>query len=401
MKKPSLLRTLAAWSAAAALLAGCGGGGGGEPAARYGKSSDFEGTCTVEAQKSFVRAYLDEVYLWYDEIVDVDRNRYTDPRDYFNALLVRTPTANGRPRDEFSAAVGTPQLRSSLATAAPQQVSLDGLLKAGANAVTQARVAPSPAGRPVGYIEFRNHDPGSQDELISAFRTIQSMGAQDLVLDLRDNSGGFLYVALTAASMITGPGSEGQVFEQLQYNKKRQQETDASTLRFSGKVQYAETQYPVGTELPQLGLPRVFILTTEATCSASESIINSLRGINVQVIRIGSRTCGKPYGFREKPNCGVSYFPIEFIGSNAQGFGDYTAGFQPTCAVAESTNPTVTPGSPGDPLLRSALYYVDNGRCESGATGVQSSAEPLMSRARQPDRPAWAGRLLLPQQQPR
>ena len=46
----------------------------------------------------------------------------------------------------------------------------------------------------------------------------------DLVLDLRQNTGGFLYVALAAASMITGPGAEGQVFEELRYSDKRRTE---------------------------------------------------------------------------------------------------------------------------------------------------------------------------------
>jgi carboxyl-terminal processing protease len=64
-------------------------------------------------------------------------------------------------------------------------------------------------------VQLRHHQEGAQDELIAAFRAIQARtpAVQDLVLDLRDNSGGFLYIAQTAASMIAGPTSEGQVFE--------------------------------------------------------------------------------------------------------------------------------------------------------------------------------------------
>ena len=58
------------------------------------------------------------------------------------------------------------------------------------------------------------------------------------------------------------------------------------------------------------------------TCSASESIINGLRGVNVQVIQIGSTTCGKPYGFYPEDNCGTTYFSIQFKGVNAAGFGE-------------------------------------------------------------------------------
>src|SRR6476620_2601333 len=98
-----LLRNLAACMAAALLLASCGGGGGGDsgsstppgppPSARFGSSTLFEGDvagCTLDTQKHFVRSYLDEVYLWYSEIPEIDASAYSTIPDYFNALLVRT-----------------------------------------------------------------------------------------------------------------------------------------------------------------------------------------------------------------------------------------------------------------------------------------------------------------------
>lgn len=393
--KKSLLRSLAALSATLLLLAGCGGGGGGDAPAPP-SFAQFEGICTLEGQKNFVRAYMDEMYLWYNEIPPVDPAQFDNIPDYFNALLVRTLDANGLPKDRFSAVLPLAQAQGVLQQSFAPQSSTATLLKNHTDAVPITNVVTSPGGRRVGYILFNDHETGAQDDLITAFRQIQTAGVADLVLDLRNNSGGFLYIAQTTASMITGPASEGQVFEQLRYNDKRAAETAASTLRFSSQVQFGESQFPAGTPLPQLSLPRVFVLTTGRTCSASESIINSLRGINVQVIRIGTTTCGKPYGFRQKNNCAYAYFPIEFQGTNAQGFGDYTTGFQPTCNVAESG---VAPGSASDPLLNGALFYTDNNACPTGtATGVQSAGQPIVSNER-PSRPSWAGRLLLPQQQ--
>jgi len=81
--------------------------------------------------------------------------------------------------------------------------------------------------------------------------------------------------------------------------------------------------------LPTLNLTRVYIITGPGTCSASESIINSLRGAGVEVYLIGSTTCGKPYGFYPTDNCSVTYFTIQFRGENAANFGDYTDGFSP------------------------------------------------------------------------
>ena len=417
MKKLPLSRSLAALSACALLLlAGCGGGGGGgdvgprtdgpiRPTTALGSSFQYENMCELETQKKFTRAYLDEVYFWYDEIVDVDSSKFDNIPDYFNALLVRTPDANGLPKDRFSAVLPASQVPGILGTAAAAALSLDpGALADHTDAVPVTKVVTSPNGRRAGYIQFNNQELGAQDDLITAFRQVQAAGVQDLVLDLRFNTGGFLYIALAAASMITGPSAEGKVFERLQYNDKRPQDTANNTFLFSSRVQVEDrtstgvNENPAGTSLPQLDLPRVFILTSDHTCSASESIINSLRGIDVQVIRIGATTCGKPYGFTQKNNCGLAFFPIEFKGTNAKGFGDYTAGIAPTCQVQD--NPSVPAGSATDPLLNGALTFMDTDACPAGtATGitVQQGARPIVARSMPPMRPAWAGRMLLPQ----
>jgi len=419
MKKIPLLRSLAALSTCLMLLAGCGGGGGSAPASPrtfiqpttpLGSSFQYEEAvagCSVETQKKWVRSYLDEVYLWYDEIVDVDPSRYRtadEIPEYFDALLVR-------PKDRFSGVLPVADVKAATsASAAALQADPRELLADHTANVPQTRVVTTAGNRTVGYVDFRDHALGAQDDLITAFRQLKSAGVQDLVLDLRDNSGGYLYIAQTAASMITGPQNNGRIFEKLHYNDKRKTETNSSTLFFSDEVQFEDrsasgvTQYREGTVLPQLGLPRVFVLTTGATCSASESIINSLRGIDVEVVRIGTKTCGKPYGFQERDNCDLAFFPIEFKGTNAKGFGDYTAGFTPTCKIADRRARDVLPGDETrDPLMRGALYYIDNNACPSGtATGVQSAAVPHLdapAASEQPSRPAWAGRLLLPQQQ--
>jgi hypothetical protein len=64
--------------------------------------------------------------------------------------------------------------------------------------------------------------------------------------------------------------------------------------------------------------------------------MNGLAGVGVQVIQIGSTTCGKPYGFYPQDNCGTTYFSIEFQGVNAKGFGGYPDGFAPGGSGAAS-----------------------------------------------------------------
>ena len=161
--------------------------------------------------------------------------------------------------------------------------------------------------------------------------------------------------------------------------------------------------------LPVLNLTnrRVFVLTGDGTCSASESIINGLRGVDVEVYQIGSTTCGKPYGFYPTDNCGTTYFTIQFRGANAKDFGDYSDGFSPEntqgtlgtpvpgCSVADDFNALL--GDPaGGPPRRCALNYRDTQACppatgarqsQSANTGMPSSA----GRRDQKRRPARCG----------
>lgn len=376
----------------ATLAAGCGGGGDGDAAAPPAgsgtppapapapaallPSSTYANECSLEGQKNWIRSYLDEAYLFRSQVVDVPAASYGTPQSYFNALLVRTPEPTGLPRDRFSAVITAAQADTNSVTTEVAAVPL-------------VKTLTSPGGRKVGYVQFNNFSRGAQDALVSAFTTLRAEAVQDLVLDMRFNSGGFLYIAQTAAALVAGPNVAGRVFEQLRYNERRAADTLANTFIFSTQVEVGEARFGRGTPLPQLNLPRVYILSSRLTCSASESVVNGLRGVDLQVELIGDTTCGKPYGFSRRDNCGLAYYPIEFQGANAKGFGDYTTGFAPTCRVSES--PTASLGAADEPLLAAALARIDGGAC------------PAQARAR-PAGPApdtgFNGRLLLPRATP-
>jgi C-terminal processing protease CtpA/Prc len=235
-------------------------------------------------------------------------------------------------------------------------------------------------GRRVAYLLFNAHTEGAQDKLIPALQTAQAAGAQEVVLDMRYNGGGYLYTALSLSSMLAGPAADGQVFEQLRFNDKLSDLSQDNTFRFSGQVQFGESAFATGTALPRLNLPRVFVLATGSTCSASESVVNSLRGVGVDVVLIGGTTCGKPYGFQRADNCGWAYFAIEFQGVNAQGFGDYAQGFAPTCPLPDDFEHPL--GSTSETLLSAAMHYVDTGSCPSVAMSAPLTSRAAFSSAR-------------------
>jgi carboxyl-terminal processing protease len=237
----------------------------------------------------------------------------------------------------------------------------------------------------VGYMLFNDHIATAESELVAAFNQLKSAGVTDLVLDIRYNGGGYLDIASEVAYMIAGPTpTAGQTFELDQFNSKYPTTNPVTQTALTPLGFHTTTQgfsLTAGAALPTLNLARVFVLTTAGTCSASESIINSLRGVNIQVIEVGTTTCGKPYGFYPADNCAVTYFSIQFQGVNAQNFGDYPDGFTPANTVA--TQGVLVPGCSvaddfahalGDPTesqLASALSYRTNGVCPLPPSSVQ------------------------------
>ena len=242
----------------------------------------------------------------------------------------------------------------------------------------------------VGYLLFNRHILPAEQRLVDAVRALEGQNITDLVLDLRYNGGGYLYIANQLAYMIAGSGVAGQTFRTLEFNSKNPNTnpiTGQALQPTAFRTTTIEAQ-PSGTALPTLNLPqpRVFVLTTGATCSASEALINGLRGVGVEVIQIGDTTCGKPYGFYPQDNCGTTYFTTQFRTVNALGFGDYPDGFSPAnstgnsigvalpgCQAAEDYSPL---GSDEDPLLSAALRYRDNPSvCPDPAQSVINNAD--------------------------
>ena len=255
--------------------------------------------------------------------------------------------------------------------------------------VPMTKVISTPTGD-VGYIQFNDHIATAEIQLAQAFSQLASAQVSDLVLDLRYNGGGFLAIAAQVGYMIAGPAQTGgRTFELLQFNDKHPLINPVTgrviePLAFLNQtVGFSAAQ---GQNLPFLNLSRVFVLTGSGTCSASEAIINGLRGVNVEVIQIGDSTCGKPYGFYPTDNCGTTYFTVQFAGVNDIGFGDYADGFSPQntngtlgipitgCAVNDDLNHLL--GDENEARLAAALQYRTTGTCPTPPASKPVAAKP-------------------------
>ena len=253
----------------------------------------------------------------------------------------------------------------------------------------------------VGYLLFNNQLAQAETELVSAINDLKSAGVTDLVLDMRYNGGGYLDIASELAFMIAGPQmTAGQTFELIQFNTKHPS-TDPVTGSAIAPTPFFTTTLGLsvtrGQALPTLNLQKVYVLTTSGTCSASEAVMNSLQGVGVQVIQIGTTTCGKPYGFYPQDNCGTTYFSIEFQGVNARSFGGYSDGFVPETATPASSGTSSTLpgcvvqddfthalGDQNESLLFSALSYRATQSCGAPPAGLSPDVSvKLLERGRQ------------------
>ena len=138
---------------------------------------------------------------------------------------------------------------------------------------------------------------------------------------------------------------------------------------------------------------RVYVLTGPRTCSASEQVINGLRGVGIEVVTIGSTTCGKPVGFLPTARCGTTYSVVNFESVNARGEGRYFDGFAASCRVDEDFRQPL--GSAGDPLIAAARQHAETGACpaSSPASAATASARRRGLATRDgPEPPGMLGR---------
>ena len=201
------------------------------------------------------------------------------------------------------------------------------------------------------------------EELNAAFSQLESQGVNELVLDLRYNSGGSVRTATYLASMITGQFT-GELFAKEQWNSKLQayyEDRNPAAL-----VNKFTDELSNGAAINSLNLNRVYILTTRSTASASELVINCLKPY-IDVVVIGDVTTGKNVGsvtlydsqdFSRNNRSGVHTYamqPIVLKIVNKNNFGDYEQGLNPDIELKENFENMGMIGDANEPLFAAAI----------------------------------------------
>lgn len=192
----------------------------------------------------------------------------------------------------------------------------------------------------VGYLVYSAFEASFDQELFDVFKEFKNQNIKDLILDLRYNGGGHVNSANLISSCIAGDYCINKTFASYRYNDERMKNTN--NKRPIEKFEY-DKYSNLGTSLSAggLNLKKVYCLVTNNSASASELVINSLRGIDIEVILIGTTTHGKNVGMEgvelTADNDKYMLYPITFQAYNAKGFGDFEKGFTPDYEIDENS----------------------------------------------------------------
>ena len=220
----------------------------------------------------------------------------------------------------------------------------------------------SASGKKIGYLLYTQFVPGTEtdankydNELRQVFADFKNAGINELVLDLRFNSGGYISSAKTLASLIGKNISASKVFYKEQWNDKYMAYWQKTKGTNSLNYNFLSEANNVGSSLN-----RIFVLTSQSTASASELVINGLKPY-MEVITIGDHTAGKNlFGSLISDDQNRWKWGIYMMlgqTANVNGESDYgTAnGITPMYKIDDSTIPYKAFANENETLFRKAL----------------------------------------------
>jgi carboxyl-terminal processing protease len=415
-------RKLVGWRWAALVALALALGGWGCSASDMADAVDSAvADCSVAGQNQFVRTTLRDIYYWYKELPDPDPASFSSPEAYLDAVRYKTLdhtysfvtdrasndaffsdsqfvgfgfsmqvfgseirlnevypaspaseaglergarllSVNGRPIDNLISTGDINTIFGASQVGVTAQVRFRDNAGAEHDVQMIKRVVTIPTasltrtfasgGRVVGYINFRNFVTPATAALDQAFTELEAAGANELVLDLRYNGGGLVSVAQHLTGLIGGSRTKDKLFVQFVHNDKNTNRN--STLSFPAPAH-------------ALNLERLVVITTRASASASELVINGLRPF-IPVTVVGERTYGKPVGQYGFNFCDKVLYPVAFSTQNARGEGNYYDGIPADCGAADDLDHQL--GDSAEASLSESLRYLRTGSCNPAAAAA-------------------------------
>jgi carboxyl-terminal processing protease len=420
-------------------LGGCGGGDGGSNV-----QDTLSNECSIAAQNTALYQVMQQYYLWYDQLPQVNPANFASPEILLEALrfsptdrfsylttvaeeqalfgssqfvglgfrtladddTVRvTDVFENAPADdaglvrgsEILAVNGVPIAQVLLApggfsgslgpSEAGVQVTLafrnpDGVARTEVITKDVVTIPPVTAvrvfevnGIPTGHLVLRNFVEPSIPALDLAFAELRAAGVTQLILDLRYNGGGLVRVVEHLANLLGSRIAPGAVFASYQYNDKNAARNES--FGFSATPLEAA-----------LDLQRLVVISTPATASASEMLINGMDPV-VDTATVGRETFGKPVGQLGFQFCERVLRPVSFRVVNGLGQGDYFEGIPADCPAGDTLE--VPFGTAGEASFDTAVFWLEQGFCPATAEAFAPMQQRLAAPEPEPavERPAW------------
>jgi carboxyl-terminal processing protease len=352
--------------------------------------------------KSYLYNLFKTKYLWYDKVPEVDYNQYTSPNEMIDALkyapfdkwstsltlqeyenmanqetqgfgcYFNGPTIffmdidspcdrAGLQRGDTLNLINHAQITNESYVATQNNLGVEVVFTVNRDGVdldipitpsfytyktTKSKIFTRPNGVKVGLLIYNAYSSTSAEELEDVFTYFHNNHIDELIIDLRYNSGGSLAVSSILLDKIAGYSNEDAVQMKLVFNNNNSSENSELTFE---------------KDENSLNIDRVFFLTSKYSASASEVTINSLKPY-MDVKLIGSKTHGKPVGMEgELYKNSVVYFLINFAVYNANNEGNFFDGIPVDCNADDDIYHLRT--DENEDMLQGALYYIDNGSC--------------------------------------
>ena len=220
----------------------------------------------------------------------------------------------------------------------------------------------------VGYLNYNAFEYSYDNDLVKIFSDWKSQNIKEVVLDFRYNGGGHLISSVVISTALAGEAHKNSIFLKQTYNKTRTATGTMNTEYYFGNSNTPEGNYPPISSALNSALTdvtTVYVLCSNNTASASEAVINGLRGMDIEVRLIGERTTGKNVGMepeiKEFDGNSYEFCPITFYSENAKGFKDFSGGFSVDINIDQTYYFPYNFGDPSDILLKTALEWIKTG----------------------------------------
>jgi carboxyl-terminal processing protease len=225
-------------------------------------------------------------------------------------------------------------------------------------------------GKKIGYFIYTffsggptNSSTAYDDQVDAVFESFKSKGIEELIIDLRFNSGGSVLSAINLASLMVDGATSNDVMLRRFYNDGIQQEIiNEPSLGSEFLIdEFLDKSENVGALLTS---GTVYFITSDRTASASELVINSLRPF-MSIYSVGETSVGKDVGSitiadegNGKNTWGLQPIVVKLVNSANQ---DYPDGFIPDIEILDNELILQPLGDINEPLFNAALAAVGVG----------------------------------------